>query len=105
VLFSITKRPLPVGFGRKETTAIKRIACGEGRLLTVEGLYFYCGGRFLGAAKTTTSTGAAITPFTYNGLVPNGSYFVMGDNKNSYDSRYWGFLKKEAIIARAYPIF
>jgi signal peptidase I len=39
-------------------------------------------------------------------VVPPGKYFAMGDNRDrSEDSRYWGFVDREAIMGRPFLIY
>ena len=84
----------------------KRIRCDEGDTLTVDvGKRFFCNGEFLGAAKDFSRKGERMQYFSFSGKIPRGRMFVMGEHKDSYDSRYFGFVDKSRVRARLYPIY
>lgn len=84
---------------------IKRIACAGGEKLNAGGRNFYCNGREIAVVKDLSLKGEALPRFAYTGRIPAGAIFVTGQHRDSFDSRYFGFLKTEEVKAIAYPLF
>ncbi len=96
----------PFGFVGEEGSAIKRVVCIPGDHLKSDAQRnFFCNGRFIGKGKNFSLQGVPAPHFAYDGEIPKGKYFVMGDHPDSYDSRYFGFVSKEDVLSEAKPIF
>ena len=95
---------------------IKRIVAGPGERVVIRGEEVIVDGRSLEEPYVRENT----SPLGHTGqpgycgyaygceplVVPPDSYFVMGDNRdNSQDSRYWGFVRREAIRGKAFLIY
>lgn len=103
VLFTFSSRYINDG---KPVKAIKQVACDEGKILRVTGNAYYCNGNeYIGRAKDYSLKGERLKNFVYNGKVPESYVFVAGRHKDSFDSRYYGFIKKKDIEAIAYHIW
>jgi conjugal transfer pilin signal peptidase TrbI len=83
---------------------VKRVVCMPKETLRAVGLDYYCGGEYLGRARTQDSKGRAVAVFKHEGEIPNGCYFVMGFVEKSYDSRYFGFVCGRHIRAKLFPL-
>jgi len=108
---------------------IKRVVGLPGDRIRYEGKQLYVNGEPI--AKALIEEGPALSPqqllleeqlgevshFIYNNprdpgpqmrevVVPEGHYFMMGDNRDhSNDSRYWGFVPEENIVGRAFAVW
>lgn len=84
---------------------IKRVGCDSGDLLTVKNRHYYCNGKLLGKAKTHSLDGIPVGHYGVSGVIPNGYLFAIGDTADSYDSRYYGLVKKPEIKAKVIALF
>ncbi len=88
----------------KEFVAIKQVTCQPGDMLEAKGKGYYCNGELIATAKPVSLKGEPLAAFDFNGRVPSGMLFVTGHHKDSYDSRYFGFVRREDVKAIAYPL-
>jgi len=84
---------------------LKIVGCAPGQLLRVENSEYYCGEKYLGHALANDSKGKPLPRFIYNGPVPAGSLFMVGNHPRSYDSKYFGFIHADRVLKKAYPIW
>lgn len=87
---------------KTDESFVKILSCVPGEILkTNENYEYFCNGKNIGKALLLDGSGKSITPFFFNGVIPNNKYFVIGTHPKSWDSKYWGFVSKDRIIATA----
>lgn len=94
----------------KEKDYIKRIIGLPGDRVKISGGAVYLNGNKLDQVSFLSSdvrtNGGAFLGEGDEVIVPEGQYFVMGDNREfSSDSREWGFVTKNAIIGKSFLVY
>ncbi|MGA9110711.1 MAG: signal peptidase I [Smithella sp.] len=87
-----------------ENSEIKKIGCVAGEELKNIGNEFYCKNKLIAKAKEYSLGGERLKKLEFSGKIPEGYMFLVGDHVDSYDSRYFGFIKAKDIIATLYPL-
>jgi len=92
--------PLPVELQKegRPPRLTKRIGCVGGELLSFANGGHYCNGEWLGSVLKFGSDGRPLAPFVWNGVIPAGKVFLVGDDPRSFDSRYLGFFDQSQTI-------
>ncbi|MGD0022476.1 MAG: S26 family signal peptidase [Smithellaceae bacterium] len=87
-----------------EDLQIKRIGCSAGEEIKNIGNEYYCKNKLIARAKDYSLGGERLKKFEFSGKIPEGDMFLVGDHIDSYDSRYFGFIKAKDIISAVYPL-
>ncbi len=92
-----------------DTDFIKRVVGVPGDIIEVRKKQLYRNGEAVKEDYIRFTEPGRIQPIRDNFgpvTVPEDKYFVMGDNRdNSMDSRFWGFVNRSAVRAKAWRIY
>jgi len=94
------------GLNKENDRLIKKVGCCPGEVLSRDtDSQFFCAGTFLGKALTENSKGRLLPQFHFTGRVPDNSFFMVGANPRSFDSKYFGFVHADEILYKALPLW
>jgi conjugative transfer signal peptidase TraF len=96
-------------FGRRYLPAgaqlFKRVAGLPGDRVCVNRERYEVNGELLGPVLASDSAGNALPSALFCGVVPEGMYFLAGDTRRSFDSRYFGPVPAAALTDRLTPLW
>ena len=102
VVFRAPKEALSEPLDGEEKDFVKRIVGLPGDTVEIHGGITYVNGKPMKEPYTKEPVDYDLPPT----MVPEGRYFVMGDNRNhSNDSHRWGTLEQDRVIGRAVMVF
>jgi conjugal transfer pilin signal peptidase TrbI len=82
---------------------VKEVVCTEGDRFKSDGENFYCNSHYLGRAMKQSQR--KLSSFVFDGVVPEGCLAVFGHSQDSFDSRYFGFIKEQEVYSAAWPLW
>ena len=85
---------------KEGTTIVKKVGCLPGQHLRVTVTQADCDGRKIGHVRHKTMEGKPIAPALYDGIIPAGKVFLVGEHYYSYDSRYFGLVDRIMLTGR-----
>jgi len=94
----------------KEKDFIKRVIGIPGDEVMIKAGFVFVNEVKLDESRYLTSGvrtyGGSFMPESKIEIVPEGNYFVLGDNRNaSSDSREWGYVTKDKIIGKSFLVY
>ena len=92
----------------RSTDYIKRVMGTPGDIVSIEKRKLLINGKAVDDPHAHFTNPPGQSPAADFGpvTVPEGSVFVMGDNRdNSYDSRFWGFVDHKDILGKAFILY
>ncbi|MBY0379507.1 MAG: S26 family signal peptidase [Burkholderiales bacterium] len=91
-----------------EFALIKEIAGSDSDIVTIRNNKLYINNNYCCLVKRITVKWGILHPLTESTVfIPKGCFFVRGTSDDSFDSRFkeFGFICKNQILGKAYPLF
>jgi signal peptidase I len=99
----VCARPTPQ---RADVNFIKRVVAGPGDRLSIQDGHVILNGKRQRETYAEPCGGGDGCTFARTVTIPPGHYFMMGDNRGSSDdSRFWGPVREQWIIGRAFATY